>query len=338
MTITDLSNALIEHNRMDIASIEQHGEALSRHVLHQIVVTISESVLLLDASNSNLTIVYANPAYERMSGYGLDELIGQPWSVVQHDDERVSLAELREALGRTEKCELTMLDVHKNGSTRFSLVEVSALRDACGDIRYLLCRQRPTEKRKPSRSSVEVNFLQRELGQARQRIASLSRIDTVTGLLNYSYFVAILTRDLAVARRDGLAIAVAAFEVVELDVYRATFGTKAADSALRMIGAQVSGVFQHAGDLCARRDGATIVVATRGQDEAEINARAARVADKVRRLALPNPKAHASRHLILKSSKAAVSAGGDDAETLVGRCCASLADDGLPEARQAAGV
>lgn len=309
---------------MDIGSDAQQAKALNRHFLEQIIGSISEGVLLLDARDPDLTIVYANPAYERLSGYCSDELVGQPWKVVQRDEERdPELCELRRALGRGERCELTILDVHKDGSTWFSLVEVSTLVDPRGDLRYFLCRQRPVEAPPDRPNEVEVNLLQRELGHARQRIASLSRTDPVTGLMNYGYFIALLGRDLAVARREGRNVSVVAFNVVEIDVYRKTFGTNAADSALRMIGAQVAGAFRHAGDLCARRNDTTIIVASRGQDDAQLEILAARVADKVRRLSLHNPKAQSSRRLIVKSAQA-IAAGGEDAEALVDRCCAEL--------------
>jgi PAS domain S-box-containing protein len=313
---------------MDIGSDGQHAKALTRHFLQQIVATVSEGVLVLDALHPELAIVYANPAYERLTGYRSEELVGRPWKTVQRDDDGcIELAKLRSALGRGEECELTILDVTKDGSTWFSSVEVSTLADTSGETRYFLCRQRPVEDRSAHKMDVEVNLLQRELGHARQRIASLSRTEPDTGLLTYGHFIALLSRDLAVARREARDISVVVFDVVEIDVYRKTFGSNAADSALRMISAQVAGAFRRAGDLCARRNDTMLVVATRGQDDAHLEALASRVADKVRGLGLHNPKAQSSRHLIARSATAAVEAGNEDAEALVERCCAELAGD-----------
>jgi PAS domain S-box-containing protein len=206
---------------MDIGNDAQQAKALTRHFLQQIVATISEGVLLLDALDPDLAIVYANPAYERLTGYGLDELVGRPWRIVQRDDDGcIELGKLRSALGRGEECELTILDVNKDGSTWVSSVEVSTLVDAQGDTRYFLCRQRPIEDCSAAKTDVEVNLLQRELGHARQRIASLSRTEPVTGLLNYGHFIALLSRDLAVARREGRDISVVAFDVEEIDLDR----------------------------------------------------------------------------------------------------------------------
>lgn len=314
---------------MDTGSDAKHARALSRHVLEQVVATVSEGVVLLDACDDSLPIVYVNPAYERLSGYAADELVGLPWRTVQRDEDS-GLTELREAIGRSEPCQLTVLDVHKDGSTWFSFVEVSPLLDANGDLRFFLCRQRPVDDRPARKSDIEVNLLQRELGHARKRIASLSRTDAVTGLLAYGHFIALVGRDLAVARREGRDIAVIVFEVVEIDIYRSTFGSNAADSALRMIAAQVAGAFRRASDLCARRGDATIVVATRGQEDVQLEALTARVADKVRRLSLHNPRGRANRYLTVQSSIVAADRGAEDADALIRRCCALLAG-GAPE-------
>ena len=66
------------------------------------------------------------------------------------------------------------------------------------------------------------------------------------------YFQELIRRDLAIARRDQRMITLLLFEIVEFEAYRQTFGSKAADSCQRMIGAQIMRTLRRAGDLCAR--------------------------------------------------------------------------------------
>jgi PAS domain S-box-containing protein/diguanylate cyclase (GGDEF)-like protein len=322
---------------MKIGSGARHAKSVSRYVLQQIVASSSDAVLLLDARDPEFKIVYANPAAAQLSGYSVGELAGQPWRLLQSDDVRSpELIELRQTMGRGEGIELTILDTNKDGSTWLSRVEVSPLADKGGERRYFLCRQRPAPSQDSQAGNIEVDLLQRELGHARQRIASLSRTDPVTGLLNYRHFNALLTRDLAVARREGLTVSVMLFEVAEIDVYRKTFGSNAADAGLRMISAQIAGAFRRAGDLCARRDDATIVVASRCLDETQIEAQMANVADKVRGLGLHNPKAQSGRYLAVRCASTHAVPGSDEAEMLVERCYSELASQPLaaPERAQ----
>ena len=91
-----------------------------------------------------------------------------------------------------------------------------------------------------------------------------------------------LRRDLAMARRDRRFVTLLVFEIVEFDVYRQTFGDKAADSCQRMIGAQIMRALRRAGDLCARYDESTLVAAAVGQHADEIRPLAERIAENVR--------------------------------------------------------
>src|SRR4029077_11069523 len=126
--------------------------------------------------------------------------------------------------------------------------------------------------------------------RARQKIASLDRIDPATGLMRFGYFQELMRRDLAIARRDHRFITVLCFEIVEFDVYRQTFGSKAADSCQRMIGAQIMRTLRRAGELCARYDDSTLVAAALGQEPAEFQKLVDQIAENVRKLGLHNPR------------------------------------------------
>jgi diguanylate cyclase (GGDEF)-like protein len=166
--------------------------------------------------------------------------------------------------------------------------------------------------------NVQVDLLQRALGQAKQKIVSLSQTDAVTGLLRYEHFLSFLKRELAIARRDNRPLAVGFFEIVEFDKYRQTFGANAADSCVRMIAAQIAGVFRRACDLCARHGETTFVIAVRGQAADAVSELAARVAEKVRNLGLHNPRGQSGRYLAVDSLIVEASAS-EEGDALVTR-------------------
>jgi diguanylate cyclase (GGDEF)-like protein len=136
-----------------------------------------------------------------------------------------------------------------------------------------------------------------QLGRARQKLATLYRIDPATGLVRFTYFQEMLRRDLAMARRDRRFVTLLVFEIVEYEVYRQTFGDKAADSCHRMIGAQIMRALRRAGDLCARYDERTLVAAVVGQHASEIEPLAEQISENVRQLKLHNPRAKSSRYV-----------------------------------------
>lgn len=258
--------------------------------------------MLLDARDPSLQIVYANPAFQVQSGYSSVELHGMPWTALHAGDETsAECVRVRTAIGAAEACQAMIPCFRKDGTTWDADIAIRPLANQRGETEYILVQHAPVGERPGRDANVQVDLLQRALGQAKQKIVSLSQTDAVTGLLRYEHFLSFLKRELAIARRDNRPLAVGFFEIVEFDRYRKTFGANAADSCLRMIAAQIAGVFRRACDLCARHGETTFVIAVRGQPANEVSELAARVADKVRNLGLHNPRARSGRYLAVDS-------------------------------------
>jgi len=312
---------------MDIGRDAHNVKSLSRHTLEQMVTLSSEGILLADAQDPNLPIVYANPAYEALSGYTAEELTGTNWPLAKRDGEgQPELERLKAAIGRSESCRVTLPDLRKDGTSWLCHVSVEPLYNARGELKYFLCIQTPAAGagEQPS-PDVEVTLLQRELGRARQKIASLDRVEPATGLMRFGHFQELLRRDLAIARRDQRCITVLVFEIVEFEAYRQTFGSKAADSCQRMIGAQIMRTLRRAGDLCARYDDSTLVAAAIGQEPSEFGKLVEQIAENVRKLGLHNPRAKRSRHITVRSALVGCPPGVyEDPDNVITRALADL--------------
>ena len=286
--------------------------SLNRHTLEQIVSASSAGVLVADASHPELPIVYANAAYEKLTGYTLGDLAGHPWAALARAAEGAeAFASLKASIGRGAACRAAIPDVRKDGTSFTCDVSVTPLHGPRGDLRYfLLSHENATSIQQAASASpsaeellpadaasAEIALLQRELGRARQKIATVDRIDQATGLVRFPHFQETLRRDLAMARRDRRFVTILVFEIVEFAVYRQTFGDKAADSCQRMIGAQIMRALRRAGDLCARYDDTTLVAAAVGQHASEVQPLAERIAEGVAQLRLHNPRAKGSRYI-----------------------------------------
>jgi len=314
---------------MDIGRDAHSVKSLSRHTLEQMVTRSSEGILLADAQDPNLPIVYANPAYEVLSGYTAEELTGTSWPLVKRDGEgQPELERLKAAIGRSEACRVTLPDLRKDGTSWFSHVSVEPLYNARGELKYFLCIHRPVQVAAGEQSPPDVEvvtMLQHELGRARQKIASLDRIDPATGLMRLGHFQELMRRDLAIARRDQRFITLLLFEIVEFGAYRQTFGMKAADSCQRMIGAQIMRTLRRAGDLCARYDESILVASAIGQEPSEFKALVDQIAENVRKLGLHNPRAKRNRHITVRSAVVGCPPGVyEDPDNVITRALAEL--------------
>src|SRR5215510_7905205 len=122
---------------MDIGRDARSVKSLSRNTLEQMVSLCSEGILLADAKDPSLPVVYANPAYEGLSGYSVAELTGNSWQLWKRDGEgQRELARLKAAIGRAEACAVTLPDLRKDGTSWMSRVSVEPVHNARGELQY----------------------------------------------------------------------------------------------------------------------------------------------------------------------------------------------------------
>jgi len=304
--------------------------SLNRHTLEQIVAANPAALLIADATQPNLPIVYANPAYERLTGFALAELAGRAWAARDRAPSDESFTPLAEGIDRREPCRTTIDDVRKDGSSLRCEVSITPLKGQRGEVRFLLLAHEPVPERGRDGAPDVAAFdcasdsgLQRTLGGMKQKLATLDRIDPATGLVRFAYFQDTLRRDLVIARRERRFVTLLVFEIVEFDIYRQTFGDKAADSCQRMIGAQIMRALRRAGDLSARYADGILVAAVVGQHASDVEPLVHRIADSVRQLRLHNPRAKSSRYIETRVSVIGCPPGAhDDPEPLIERALA----------------
>jgi PAS domain S-box-containing protein len=96
-------------------------------------------VLLVDALHADLPVVYANAAFEQMTGYTRAEALGRNCRFLQGDDrEQPSLEDVREALRTQRDFVAVVRNYRKDGSLFWNEMRVSPMRDAQGKVCYYM--------------------------------------------------------------------------------------------------------------------------------------------------------------------------------------------------------
>ena len=115
------------------------GVELIPEMLTRILDACVNGVTLADPDQEDAPIIYANEAFQRMTGYGKDEIIGHNCRFLQGDDrDQEERARLREAVARREEIEVTLRNYRKDGSLFHNRLRVAPLRDSEGRTLYLL--------------------------------------------------------------------------------------------------------------------------------------------------------------------------------------------------------
>lgn len=108
-------------------------------ILTQILDCCVNGVTLADPDIDDAPIVYANKAFEDMTGYTQEEIIGRNCRFLQAADKnQEGLKALRAAMAKHEKIEVTLRNYRKNGDLFHNKLNITPLFDAKGNVIYYL--------------------------------------------------------------------------------------------------------------------------------------------------------------------------------------------------------
>lgn len=108
-------------------------------VLSQILDTVVNGVTLSDPDQPDNPIVYANEAFELITGYDRDEILGRNCRFLQGEDhDQPELARIREGLEKQETVTVTLRNYRKNGALFYNKFTIRPLFDREGKLIYYL--------------------------------------------------------------------------------------------------------------------------------------------------------------------------------------------------------
>ncbi|WP_188080198.1 PAS domain S-box protein [Neorhizobium sp. P12A] len=141
----------------------------------QVIDAAAESMLVTTAELDwpGPTIVYVNPAFERMTGWHRTEVIGKTPRLLQGPETDGSVFEnLRSQLAAGRTWEGTAVNYRKDGSTFMMEWSIVPLRDEAGKIRQYLAVQRDVTAR------IEVNRAALVRGSLKERHSVFDAVAT----------------------------------------------------------------------------------------------------------------------------------------------------------------
>jgi PAS domain S-box-containing protein len=106
-----------------------------RRLLGRAVAASSNGIVITDSKVPDNPIVYVNPAFEEISGYTADEVLGRNCRFLQADDrEQPALEELREVLTEARECRVVLRNYRKDGTPFWNELYVSPVHDEEGRL------------------------------------------------------------------------------------------------------------------------------------------------------------------------------------------------------------
>jgi diguanylate cyclase (GGDEF)-like protein/PAS domain S-box-containing protein len=268
-----------------------------------------EGVALIDAVADDWPVVYVNPGFETLTGYASKDIIGKNLRLLQGDDrEQDGRHRLREALKAGESCRLLLRNYRKDGSLFWNEMTVLPLKGADGGITHFAAYYRDAG----DRLRIDPKLSRDSLSGAHQPTGVAVRDDRLTGLYTLPYLQELLKRDWAIAQREKRSIAMFAIDIDALDLYNATFGRAAGDSAIRRVSHCVSGCLRRSSDVTARIDGGSLMAFAPGLDLEHALAMGQVMAERVRELRIHHPRSAVLRYVSVSVGVSAAVPGVDE--------------------------
>ena len=99
-------------------------------------------MIITDPAEHDNPIVFVNEAFQKLSGYARDEIVGRNCRFMQGPEtDQGTVAELRRAISQGEDIDVEILNYRKDGSTFWNALYLSPVRDDEGVIRYFFASQ-----------------------------------------------------------------------------------------------------------------------------------------------------------------------------------------------------
>ncbi len=119
--------------------IPEKDSGLIPQILTKVLDSCVNGVTLSDPDLQDMPLVYANKAFETVTGYSNEETVGRNCRFLQGTDrDQPELIQLREAINNRQEIGVTLRNYKKNGELFYNHLEMTPLFDPHGNLLYYL--------------------------------------------------------------------------------------------------------------------------------------------------------------------------------------------------------
>jgi PAS domain S-box-containing protein len=125
-------------------------------VREQALAATLSAILITDPNKPDNPIVYANPTFERITGYSIEEAIGKNCRFLQGEDrDQPALEELRAAIREGRECQVLLPNYKKDGTLFWNELSISPVRDEEGHLVSFVGVQNDVTERKRAEEALQ---------------------------------------------------------------------------------------------------------------------------------------------------------------------------------------
>ena len=278
--------------------------AAALHLRERAMQSTFNGIMIVDLGQPGFPLEYVNQAFERITGYRAEQVLGKPSDfLVRGDVDQPGLHEIRLAMREGREAHAVLRGYRQDGSAFWNEVSIAPVRSEDGP---------------PSHYVAIISDITEARNDADQ-LARQAQFDNLTGLPNRSLMLDRLNQAIGRAQRHNYRVVVAFIDVDNFKLVNDNLGHEAGDQLLREVAQRLEASIRPS-DTAARFGSDEFVLLLRDEGEAGPLAEA-QLTELVRgvleRLAAPLTLAGRELQVSCSIGLAAYPQDGGDAETLV---------------------
>ena len=107
---------------------ESHAKEALLNIRNNALASASNGIIIADAKQPHLPIVYCNDAFERITGYTLEAVLGKNCQFLQNDDrDQEEIRIMKNAISKGEGCSVVLRNYKKNGQLFWNDITITPI-------------------------------------------------------------------------------------------------------------------------------------------------------------------------------------------------------------------
>ena len=210
------------------------------YLLVKAIDTLHDGIIIIDARQDGLPLIYVNEGFERLTGYTSVEAIGKNFRIFQASDNHQSeLAVIHSVLTGGRGGVATLRNCRKDGSMYWNELSISPVHDDDGTLTHFIGIQKDVTARI----------------QLEQQLNTITNTDPVVGISNRHHFDERFANLLSIAKRIHSELSVVLIGLDYFKQFNERYGSQAGDECLRKVGDYIAKSFVRTSDCVARYSG-----------------------------------------------------------------------------------
>lgn len=201
-------------------------------------------VIIADAHDSELPVIYVNPAFERITGYSESEVIGRSCRFLQGEKrDALAVEEIRQGLRQHRAVNVVLRNFRKDGSEFWNDLHIAPVFDEHGGVTHFVGIQNDVSERKRFEEELRFN----------------ASHDLLTGLPNRALFEDRLRQSSQVTARHQRMLAVVFIDLDRFKPLNDSYGHSFGDEVLKKVAGRIQEAVRP-GDTVTRLGGDEFIV------------------------------------------------------------------------------